>query len=78
MAALTDAGLSRTISYTNSAGSAFSNSVQDILRHVLMHAQYHRGKVNLLLKQSGLMPASVDYIFFLRESPGIDTRAPGR
>jgi uncharacterized damage-inducible protein DinB len=78
MAALTDAGLSRTISCTNTVGSVFSNSVQDILRHVLMHAQYHPGKVNLLLKQAGLTPASVDYIFFLREPPGIDTRAPGR
>jgi uncharacterized damage-inducible protein DinB len=77
LVSLTEPGLSRIVSYTNSAGDSFSNSVQDILRHVLMHAHYHRGKVNLLLKQAGITPAPVDYIFFLRGTPAAVTRVPG-
>jgi uncharacterized damage-inducible protein DinB len=77
LATLTEPGLSRIVSYKNSAGAAFSNSVQEILRHVLMHAHYHRGKVNLLLKQAGITPAPVDYIFFLRGVPAAVTRVPG-
>jgi uncharacterized damage-inducible protein DinB len=64
---LPEAALSETVRYSNSTGTAFANSVRDILRHVLMHAHYHRGKVNLLLRQAGITPAPVDYIIFLRE-----------
>jgi uncharacterized damage-inducible protein DinB len=77
LASLTQADLSRIVHYRNSAGESFSNTVQEILRHVLMHAQYHRGKVNLLLKQAGLTPAPVDYIFFIRGAPAAVTRVPG-
>jgi len=67
--ALTPADLHRMVPYHNSASIAFETSVRDILQHVFMHAQYHRGKVNLLLRQAGLTPASVDYIGFIRGFP---------
>jgi len=67
--ALTPADLHRMVSYHNSANIAFETSVRDILQHLFMHAQYHRGKVNLLLRQAGLTPAAVDYIGFIRGFP---------
>jgi uncharacterized damage-inducible protein DinB len=68
-AALRDADLERMVSYRNSAGIAFSTSIGDILFHVMLHGQYHRGKVNLLLRQSGLPPVPTDYIAFVRGVP---------
>ncbi len=67
--ALTPADLHRMVAYHNSANIAFETSVRDILQHLFMHAQYHRGKVNLLLRQAGLTPVSVDYIGFIRGFP---------
>ena len=34
-----------------------------------LHGQYHRGKVNLLLRQGGHAPAPVDYVAFVRGVP---------
>lgn len=70
---LTEADLHRRVSYTNSAGILFDNPVRDILHHVFLHAQYHRGKVNLLLRQAGVAPAPVDYIGFIRGFPAAVT-----
>lgn len=69
LATLNQQRLEQVIAYTNTAGSSFENSIRDILIHVALHAQYHRGKVNLLLRQAGMAPASTDYIAFLREVP---------
>ena len=69
LARLTANDLDRLISYRNSAGLTFSNSIGDILLHVMLHGQYHRGKVNLLLRQSGLAPVPTDYIAFVRGVP---------
>lgn len=67
LAALTEAELERTVSYRNSKGASFATSVRDILTHVALHGQYHRGQVNLLLRAGGLEPAPVDYILYVRE-----------
>lgn len=74
---LTEADLHRVVTYTNSAGIRFETSVRDILHHVFLHAQYHRGKVNLLLRQAGVIPAPVDYIGFVRGFPAAVTRVRG-
>jgi len=69
LAELEAADLVATVRYTNSAGQEFTNSIGDILLHVALHGQYHRGKVNLLLRQAGLTPAPTDYIAFVRGVP---------
>lgn len=61
--------LSSEVSYTNSAGRPFTGSVADILIHVALHGQYHRGKINLMLRLSGREPAPADYIAFVRGAP---------
>lgn len=59
----------RPVSYATSAGGRFSNTARDILLHTALHSQYHRGKINLLLRQAGAEPAPVDYIAFVRGAP---------
>lgn len=71
---LSEMDLERSVRYTNSAGTSFATPVGDILLHVVLHGQYHRGKVNLLLRQSGRDPAPTDYIAFVRGAPAA-TRA---
>lgn len=74
LSGLHDADLDRTVTYANSAGDKFSNSIGDILLHVCLHGQYHRGKVNLLLRQSGCDPVPADYIAFVRGIPAPPAR----
>ena len=77
---LTEEGLATSVTYRNSAGDEFTNRVADILLHVALHGQYHRGKVNLLLRQGGHEPAPVDYIAYVRGAAAATTRdaAPTR
>jgi uncharacterized protein len=66
--------ITQDVSYTNSAGQAFITPTGDILLHVALHGQYHRGKVNVLLRQAGLEPAPADYISFVRGVPAATQR----
>jgi uncharacterized damage-inducible protein DinB len=61
--------LNTHVTYTNSAGAEFTNTVGEMLWHVALHGQYHRGKINLLLRQASLEPAPVDYIAWVRGAP---------
>ena len=58
--------LDENISYTNSKGQAFTNTVTDILFHIINHSTYHRGQIISLLKEEGLPPVITDYIFYKR------------
>lgn len=67
LSALDEAALDAELEYRNQNGKAFRNTVRDILLHVALHGQYHRGQINQLLRGSGLEPINVDYITFVRE-----------
>ena len=69
-----DASLREPVEYTNSAGQTFRNAPYDVLLQVVLHGQYHRGKINLLLRQDGAEPAPVDFISFVRGVPAAVTR----
>jgi uncharacterized damage-inducible protein DinB len=58
--------LNETIHYSNSKGQAFSNSIRDILFHVINHSTYHRGQIATDFKHSGIEPLATDYIFYKR------------
>lgn len=73
LARLDAAGLERGVTYTNSAGQTFTNTTGDILLQVALHGQYHRGKINLLLRQAGENPSAVDFIAFVRGVPAATT-----
>lgn len=58
--------LSNIVSYTNTRGQTFSNSVRDILFHVINHSTYHRAQIATACKHSGIDPLPTDYIFYKR------------
>ena len=64
---LNNTQLSQKISYKNSKGIEFSNTVQDILFHIINHATYHRGQIASDLKANGIEPINTDYIFYKRK-----------
>jgi len=77
LAGLGEGDLARELGYTTSDGRRFVTAVGDILLQVALHAQYHRGKVNLLLRQAGLAPAPTDYVAFVRGgAAAVNSAAP--
>ena len=58
--------LSEMINYANSKGKTYSNSIRDILFHIINHSTYHRGQIATDFKQYGLDPLVTDYIFYKR------------
>jgi uncharacterized damage-inducible protein DinB len=58
--------LEEKITYVNSQGNQFTNTIRDILFHVVNHSTYHRAQIASDLKQSGIEPLITDYIFYKR------------
>jgi len=54
------------IEYHNSKGTAFENSIFEMLFQAVNHSTYHRGQINSLLRQNGIEPVVTDYIFYKR------------
>jgi uncharacterized damage-inducible protein DinB len=74
---LDDARLAEPLTYRNTAGAEFTNTVADILAHVALHGQYHRGKINFLLRSQGMEPGPADFITFARAAlPKLSTERP--
>ncbi len=59
--------LSLTIAYTNTRGIDFTNTIGDILTHVITHAAYHRGQIASRVRGSGREPAYTDFIECIRQ-----------
>ena len=59
--------LSDRVSYTNSKGEPWTNTVEDILLHVTIHSAYHRGQIASDLRGAGAEPAYTDYIHAVRQ-----------
>lgn len=57
----------RKVEYTNSKGERWTNTVDDILTHVVLHGSYHRGQIATLVRQGGARPAYTDYIHCVRQ-----------
>ena len=55
------------VSYTNSQGEAWTNTVEQILTHVTIHSAYHRGQIASDLRAAGIKPAYTDYIHAARQ-----------
>ncbi|MBO7748726.1 DinB family protein [Paenibacillus sp. MWE-103] len=59
--------LENVIAYKNQTGRSYTTSVHDILTHVALHGQYHRGQINTILRAAGGEPVNVDFIAYIRE-----------
>ncbi len=54
------------VSYQNSKGHKFENSIQQILFHVANHFTHHKAQIISDIRQKGLEPIVTDYIFYKR------------
>lgn len=68
LATLSDADLTRVASYKSSDGTAYANTVHEVLTHVSNHSTYHRGQVARLVSEAGGRRAVTDYIAMTRKS----------
>lgn len=66
LASTDEAGIARVVRYVTSKGDTFDSRVGDILVHVGMHSQYHRGQVAAAVRAGGGEPLATDYIVWRR------------
>ena len=64
---LGEAGFEKNVAYQNTKGESWSNSVDDILTHVIMHSAYHRGQIASDMRATGHTPAYTDFIHGVRQ-----------
>jgi uncharacterized damage-inducible protein DinB len=70
IAGLAEERLDDVIEYKNQSQQTFHTSIRDILTHVALHGQYHRGQINRILRAETDNPTPVDYIAYVRlQSP---------
>lgn len=62
--ALTLDALAKPVQYRNLAGTPHETALGDILLHLMMHGQYHRGRANIALKSAGKDAVGVDYMLW--------------
>ena len=64
---LRPASLEQPATYTNSKGETWTNTIGDVLTHVLLHSAYRRGQIATDMRAAGLTPAYTDYIHAVRQ-----------
>ncbi len=58
--------LDSVITYQNSKGQSFTNKVSELLIHLSLHGQYHRGQIIAYTRDQIEQPPITDMIAFLR------------
>ncbi|MBS1764063.1 MAG: DinB family protein [Bacteroidetes bacterium] len=67
VSALTEEALQRKITYRNTKGVEYSNSIQEIIMHLVNHESYHRGQLVTMMRGAGHTAfEQMDYIAYLR------------
>jgi len=56
----------KRIDYENSEGRLFTNTLQDILFHIINHSTHHRAQIMMNLRQNNIEPLPLDYVFYKR------------
>jgi uncharacterized damage-inducible protein DinB len=64
---LSPAGLLEKVTYKNSKGEPWTNAVEDILTHVVLHSAYHRGQIASQVRAGGEQPVYTDFIHAVRQ-----------
>lgn len=54
-----------TVTYQRN-GETYTNTIYEIVAHLIDHATYHTGQMNQYLREAGKMPVDTMYITFLR------------
>lgn len=58
--------LHHSYSYKNSRDEFFSNTLDEILTHLIIHAAHHRAQISLALRAEGIEPPMADFIEWAR------------
>jgi uncharacterized damage-inducible protein DinB len=58
--------LKQPITYFNSTGEQFENSILEIVMHLVDHSTYHIGQMMNAVRGFGIEPVSTNYIHYLR------------
>ena len=66
LAASSEEDFDKTIAYYNTKGDAFSNTLAEIIFHVVDHATYHTGQLMSALRGFGIEPIPTNIIHYLR------------
>ncbi len=66
----TEEDLRRRVRYRNSRGIVYHTPIADLLTHLMLHGEHHRGQIAQALRQSGGQPPVTDFIAFVRERDG--------
>lgn len=56
----------KRIDYENSQGRLFTNTLQDMLFHIINHSTYHRGQIASDFRNNSIDPLILDYTFYKR------------
>ncbi|NNE77974.1 MAG: damage-inducible protein DinB [Pricia sp.] len=54
------------IDYENSQGRLFTNTIQDMLFHIINHSAHHRGQIAMDFRANNIEPLVSDYIHYKR------------
>ncbi|RKR83247.1 putative damage-inducible protein DinB [Mucilaginibacter gracilis] len=63
---LHDADFAKPITYTTAAGITYTNTLTEIIAHVINHGTHHRGQILILMKEEGYVLPGIDLISYLR------------
>jgi len=66
LADLAPAALQQETPYTNTKGERWTNTVGDVLTHVILHSVYHRGQIAAEVRAQGGEPAYTDFVEAVR------------
>jgi uncharacterized damage-inducible protein DinB len=56
----------KRIDYENSEGRLFTNTIQDMLFHIINHSTNHRGQIAVDFRNNGVTPIALDYVHYKR------------
>ena len=65
--ARSDEDLQRRVRYRNSRGVVYHTPIADMITHLMLHGEHHRGQIAQVLRQHGGAPPMTDFIAFVRE-----------
>ena len=64
---ITAGDVTQAITYKNSKGETWTNTIVDVLAHVMSHSGYHRGQIASHMRENGQTPANTDFIHGVRQ-----------
>ncbi|MCU0491346.1 MAG: DinB family protein [Chloroflexaceae bacterium] len=67
LASLNDSDLTRTVTYTNLSGMTRSETLSNLLHHVVLHGMQHRSECAAMLTNYGYSPGNIDLIVYLQQ-----------